>query len=218
MTAPAHPGIDTSDIQAVHGALRSALASVGELVGSVADGDVSRAGVVGSYYDNVLRFLNVHHLGEDELLWPRLLERAPGSVEIIEMVAGQHDTIHQMLLACLQLVARWQESASAADGVALVDALVALGAELNPHLDQEEELVVPLAAAHFTQEEWGEFPGHALRSFDGDKVWLILGLIRDKMTDQQRDDMLANMPPPVSGMWRNLGADAYAAFMDQVRG
>ena len=34
-------------------------------------------------------------------------------------------------------------------------------------------------------------PGHGMAAFDGDKIWLILGLIRERMNDEQRAAMLA---------------------------
>ena len=58
----------------------------------------------------------------------------------------------------------------------------------RPHLDREEAAILPLAAAHLTPEEWGKLPGHAMGSFGGDKIWLIIGLIRENFTQEQRDD------------------------------
>ena len=66
---------------------------------------------------------------------------------------------------------------------------------LVEHLDEEERLGLPLAAEYLSAEEWGRLPGHGLAAFDGDKVWLILGLIRERMNEEQRVAMLAHMPP-----------------------
>ena len=61
--------------------------------------------------------------------------------------------------------------------------------------------MLPLAAEHLSVEEWGALPGHGMADFDGDKIWLILGLIRERMTDDQRAAMMAHMPPPALEMW-----------------
>ena len=37
------------------------------------------------------------------------------------------------------------------------------------------------------------------------------------MTQQQRDGMLAHMPPPPREMWQNMGEDAFNAMIAQVR-
>lgn len=208
---------DTTDLIAVHGVFRDALDWAPGLIGDVPARDLARAAVVGSYYDNVLRFLTVHHDGEDALIWPKLAERAPGRTDLVDEMWADHERIHDTLQTAADVVARWTSSADPAAGRQAVSALQDLAASLLPHLDHEDEQVVPLCAEHLSPEEWAEMPGHALRAFDGDKVWLILGLIRENMTQEQRDAMLAHMPPPPRDMWINMGRDAFEQFIAQVR-
>ena len=66
-----------------------------------------------------------------------------------------------------------------------------LGSHLNEHLLEEEQKILPLAAEHLSMEEWGKMPAHGMAAFDGDKIWLILGLIRERMTDGQVAAMTA---------------------------
>jgi hypothetical protein len=95
-------------------------------------------------------------------------------------------------------------------------ALGALREHLLEHLDEEERLVLPLAAEYLSAEEWGRLPGHGLAAFDGDKVWLILGLIRERMDEDQRAAMLAHMPPPAVDMWTGFGEQAFNELAAQV--
>ena len=76
--------------------------------------------------------------------------------------------------------------------------------------------MLPLCAEHLSVEEWGALPGHALASFDGDKVWLILGPVPDQMAPEQRELMLANMPPPAVDMWTGFGEQAYKNLVAEV--
>ena len=55
-----------------------------------------------------------------------------------------------------------------------------------------------------------------MASFDGDKVWLILGLIRQRMTQGQRDQMLAVMPPPAIEMWHGFGEETFISLIADV--
>ncbi len=71
---------------------------------------------------------------------------------------------------------------------------------------------------HLTIEEWGELPGHAMRNYPGDRIWLVLGLVRENMTRSQRDMMLAHMPPPAVEMWTTKGEGAFTTYMGEVRG
>ena len=67
-------------------------------------------------------------------------------------------------------------------------------------------------------EEWGALPGHGMANFHGDKIWLILGLIRERMTDEQRAAMLAHMPPPALEMWTGFGEQAFKEYAAEGRG
>ncbi len=82
----------------------------------------------------------------------------------------------------------------------------ALCTHLGEHLDEEEQKVLPLAAANLSMEEWGALPAHGMANFHGDKIWLILGLIRERMTDEQRAEMTgapaAARPRHVDGVRR----------------
>lgn len=208
---------DTTDMLAVHKVFRQALATAPALVGDAPVGDAERAALVASYYDNVLRFLNVHHDGEDKLVWPKLLERCPADTDLVRRMVSNHEDIHGPIDRAGTAVAAWGRSADAVAARTLTAALAQLEAKLIPHLDDEEERIVPLCAEHLTMEEWGQMPGHALSHFDGDKVWLILGLIRENMTQAQRDAMLEHMPPPPREMWINMGNAAFDEFIAEVR-
>ncbi|MGH9107727.1 MAG: hemerythrin domain-containing protein [Acidimicrobiales bacterium] len=189
----------------LHEVFRQALGSAHALLGNVAAGDTARAAIVASYYDNVLRFLRVHHDSEDELVWPKLLERCPTQAPLISGMISEHHNIHVALDKAASSVSDWATSTEPAGARGLASALAGLGEKLVPHLDEEEEAILPPCSEHLTIEEWGEMPGHALAHYGGDKIWLILGLLRRHMTQTQRGAMLEHMPPPARDMWINRG-------------
>ena len=122
------------------------------------------------------------------------------------------------LLGRMHAGAESRNTAGAALSTAAVSAgLRALEATLIPHLDEEEANVVPLAAAHMNAAEWGQLSGHAMGHFQGDKVWLIMGLVRENFTQEQRDMMLAHMPPPAREMWETAGERSFNELIVQVR-
>ena len=207
--------IDVSDMIPVHQALRETLGAAPRLVGTVEDGDCDRRALIANFYGNVIAFLHVHHQGEELLVFPVLRERCPDEQSLVDRIAGQHRDVDRLVSESTALLQRW-DSGDAGDRDTCARTLHALGKQLTLHLDDEEQLVLPLCAAHLSEAEWGALPGHALGSFDGDKVWLILGLIRANMTDEQRDRMLVNMPPPAVDMWTSFGESSYNALMEQV--
>jgi hypothetical protein len=204
---------DTSDMPALHAVFRKAFAAAPYLVGEAPADDTGRSALVGSYYDNVLRLLHAHHGGEDELVWPKLLERCPDQAELVSEIAAQHEAVSTLMEITMAQLQQWAGSASGHDAAALTESMRLLSNELDAHLDEEEAKILPLCARYITQQEWAELPEHGFKHFDGDKPWLILGLIFDNMPDGVADYVLANMPPPVGQMWANFGSTAYADFM-----
>jgi hypothetical protein len=204
---------DTSDMPALHAVFRKSLAAAPGLIGAAPADDTGRSAIVGTYYDNVLRLLHAHHGGEDELIWPKLLERCPDDAELVSEVAAQHQAVSKLIEVTMSQLQQWAGSGSERDAATLAGLMRQLNDELVPHLDAEEALVLPLCARYITQQEWAELPQHGMKHFDGDKPWLIMGLIFDNMPDGARDHVLASMPPPVGQMWANFGSTAYADFM-----
>jgi hemerythrin-like domain-containing protein len=215
MTTESMPAPDTTDMLAVHRVFRDTLAAAPALVNAPEATDADRVDLLKNFYDNVLNFLAVHHHGEDLLVFPLLRERVPDQLELINHVAGQHHDVDDHVMASTEALAAWTPGDAAAQA-RVGDALQALGKAMVDHLDQEERDLLPLCGEHLTLPEWGALPGHGIANFQGDKVWLILGLIRQRMTQEQRDAMLEHMPPPAVDMWTNFGEAAFNDLINQV--
>lgn len=213
--APVRP--DTRDMIAVHAVFRQSLAAAPRLVGGASRNDGQHAANVAAFYANLLAFLHVHHEGEDELLWPKLLERCPDQAARVQEIADQHGQVSALIASAEGELAEWAVEPNTDHGAKLAGALVALGFKLAEHLDQEEEHVLPLAAEHLTVEEWAELPAHGMRHFSGDKLWLILGLLFEQMPPSAVETVLSHMPPPLAAFWRDEGRDLFDAFVADVR-
>jgi len=214
MSEPA-PRPDTSDMPAVHKVFRLSLAATPAFTASAA-GDSDRRALIANYYTNVLAFLEAHHDGEEELVFPLIIERAPESKILVEEAKAQHAKVVGLMATARDSLGSWEAKADS-DASGVVQSLQALNNVLSPHLDQEEAEIVPLASEHLTIEEWGALPGHAMAHFQGDKIWLIMGLIRENFTQSQRDMMLEHMPPPARQMWETMGESSFNDLIAQVR-
>jgi hypothetical protein len=172
-------------------------------------------GLISNFYENVLSFLHVHHDGEEKLIFSLLRERCPDEVTLVDEMAAQHADVVGLIESSHRAIGAWaggdrtaQESSAAALGE--------LSARLDEHLSAEERQLLPLCADNLSLEEWGALPGHAMGAFGGDKIWLIIGLIRHQMTQAQRDEMLAHMPPPAVEMWTGFGEQAYKNLVAEI--
>jgi iron-sulfur cluster repair protein YtfE (RIC family) len=206
---------DTSDMANVHQVFRSSLASGPDFVASAA-GSEGRRALISNYYLNLIDFLEVHHDGEERLVFPLLAERAVDDQAVVEEAARQHAEVMTLMERVKSSMRDW-ESTGDAKAPAAVESLRTLDEVLIPHLNDEEVIIVPLASRHLTQQEWGQLPGHAMGQFGGDKIWLIIGLIRENFTEAQRQMMLERMPPPAREMWESMGEAAFTELIAQVR-
>jgi Hemerythrin HHE cation binding domain len=211
----AAPRPDTTDMFAVHGVFRDALGAAPTLVGGIAPGDAERVALIANYYENILSFLHTHHEGEEELVFPLLRERCDGAGQLMDRMAEEHHEALELLEQARVALAAWPGGDAAAQQAAR-ECLVELGSHLNEHLLEEEQKVLPLAGANLSMEEWGAMPAHGMAAFDGDKIWLVVGLIRERMNDEQRAAMMAHMPPPALEMWTGFGEQAFKEYSTVV--
>ena len=148
-----HP-IEVRDMAIVHRLFRQAYDEAARLVRASPTPSPGRVTFLADHIDLVLGGLHSHHQDEDELLYPKLIERVPEQAPMTEHVEHEHLLIKTALDAASAACAAWRGRPSAETGEALAAALDHLNAVVQPHLDDEEQKVVPLAAVTLTQQEW----------------------------------------------------------------
>ncbi len=216
MPGPGNYETETGDMCHVHKALLSAFDAADDLV-AAAGTDVTKVGAVATFFENVLEFLHVHHEGEDELLYPRIVERCTEHATLLEQIDKEHALLNEPMATARAAIASWAAEPTPDTGAVVATSLDIVEGTLRPHLRIEEELVLPIASAHLSPEEWGQLPAHSMQSFSGDKPWLPFGLILDQLNQEQRAGMLAHLPEPLHQAWDHEWSPAYAGFMTELR-
>lgn len=103
--------------------------------------------------------LRRHHEGEDHYLWPLLLDRAPGSREVLDAMEREHHDIDEPLLD-LEAAARGLVAGRRGPHDVL-EALDSLEGPLLDHLAHEEADGMQIAARVLSHQEWKEFEQRA---------------------------------------------------------
>ena len=205
-TAP----IDTSVMPTVHTLFRREIRLAGGVVRRVPDGDVKRAGVVADHLDLVARTLHEHHTAEDELLWPKLLERVPTELApIVRLMESQHGQVDALLGEIGEVRPRWAATADPADRNRLADLFDQLYVHLAEHLDAEEERLLPIAARAVTLAEWEELGVRARQDQGLAEGVLVFGMIDYEGDPAVVAQMLAEAPAPVRWLVPKLGRRAF---------
>ena len=218
MTSTANaPLTDVHDMVVVHRVFRREFRLLPQLVREVAPGDTARAAVLAGHARLVLTGLHGHHTSEDELLWPKLLERCTPDAELVHRMEEQHDRVHAALEDLGPALDRWEVEARPAVGEEVASGFDALRTALLEHLDDEEREILPLAARHVTQAEWNELGEHGVSKTKLREMPILFGAVAEEATPEEMVHILSTVPPPVRFLLRTVFARRYRRYVSRVR-
>ncbi|MEV8511597.1 hemerythrin domain-containing protein [Dactylosporangium sp. NPDC051484] len=196
----------------VHQVYRRELRLLATLVADVAEGDHDRAAVVGEHLTDITDSLHEHHVGEDSLLWPLLLDRAGPQADLVHRMEKQHGELHELLREVAELNPRWREKAAAADRDRLAGIVDRVSALTDEHLTDEERNVLPLIRQHITPDEWQAFEVRGRDSIPQEKALVFLGIGLEDATPHEREKLVGGLPPEVLQFWEGPGGQQYAQW------
>lgn len=208
----------THEMVLVHRVFRRELGLAPGLVAAVPAHDRRTGARLGGHLRFVLDGLHVHHSGEDELLWPLLVERATLEGELVAGMQSQHAALATHLDIVRSVLGRWETTAEPAVGAALIAALRPLHELLVVHLDEEERRILPLVTAWITAGEWARLAQHGFRHMPKRALFRQLGAILEDTDEMERRDFLATVPPPVRLLWAVFGRRVYLRHIKRIRG
>lgn len=211
------PMADVSDMYVVHRVFRREFTLIPRLVREVPQGDTARAHVVAEHLRLVVAGLHMHHTGEDELLWPLLLERAAPSAELIHTMQAQHARVDDYAERLEPLVADWESNAAAVRAEQVARLVEEFWAALLEHLELEEREILPLASRHVTAEEWEQLGKHGSHQMRRDQLPLMFGALLEETDEDERAMMLGKQPLPIRLLLKWVGLRQYRRYITRVR-
>jgi iron-sulfur cluster repair protein YtfE (RIC family) len=211
------PLTDVHDMVVVHRVFRREFRLLPELVRAVPAGDTARAAVLAGHGRLLLRGLHGHHTSEDELLWPKLLDRCTPDAELVHRMEAQHERVHDAIERIGPALDRWEAEARPAVTEEVASAFDELRVALLEHLADEEREILPLAARHVTQAEWDELGEHGMRETRIREMPILFGAVTEEATPEERAHMFAIVPPPVRLLLRTVFARRYRTYVSRVR-
>ena len=214
---PAGPLADVRDMYVVHRTFRREFGLLPDLVRQVPRGDTARATTVADHLDLILAGLHMHHTGEDEVLWPLLLERAAPAADLVHTMQAQHEAVDGHADRIGPLLAEWRATASAVRGEQLARLVEAFREALLEHLDLEEREILPLASRHVTAQEWDSLGDHGVDAMTKAQLPLMFGAVLEDATDEERAMMLGKLPLLIRLLLTTVGKWQYRRYVSRVR-
>jgi hemerythrin-like domain-containing protein len=209
---------DTHEMVIIHRVFRREFGLLPELIGRVAVGDTERASLVGEHLTDVVFSLHHHHEGEDDLLWPPLLETATLETDLIHRMESQHTALSSALEQIDKLTPAWAATANQADRDGLAAAVTEATAILEEHMGEEEREILPLVREHLTAEQWNKLGERGAKAIDDKrKRLLFLGMILEDCSPEEEREFLKKMPAPVRVLWKIVGRRSYDGYVRVLR-
>jgi hypothetical protein len=209
--------IDVRDMAIIHRTFRKAYEESARLVRAAPAPSPGRVTFLADHIDFGIAMLHVHHEDEDALLYPKLIERVPEQAPMTEQVDHEHQLIKTALDAASAACAAWRQRPSAETGEALAASLDQLNEVVQPHLDDEEQKIVPLAAVTLTQQEWDAVGKHGVAQIPPNRRGVAFGMILEPLGQADRSYMMKTLPAPVRMLYPFLIARPWKKYAATLR-
>jgi deazaflavin-dependent oxidoreductase (nitroreductase family) len=206
----------TEEMAVIHRIFRRGFPEIARLVRRTPPSATARAGAIAAHLDFLLNSLHHHHTGEDENVWPLLLERAAPQAELIDRMEQQHATVADRSARVRTELESWRVAPG--DGEALATALDEFADALVEHLDDEEANVVPLLRVHITADEWRRFGEATFEKFTNEEKLIATGTLEEVAAPEEQEWFIGGLPVPIKVMWRLVGRRRYRRYITRVRG
>jgi hypothetical protein len=155
------------------------------------------AHVLGSRWPVFARLLHHHHETEDEHIFPVITEARPDAKALIERLEAEHHDLVPKLDAVDAAVAAFEHAPTAESLRAAHDAIAVVRDTLFPHLDVEDNEVLPIAAESVDGQLWDDIGEEAFKTLPKADVPIAAGALDEVIHDMPKDEWPPPPPLPV---------------------
>jgi hemerythrin-like domain-containing protein len=209
--------VDTQGMLLIHRLIRREFGLLPKLIRAAAT-NVTRAKLIARHATEMLDFLNTHHSGEDQLVWPLLRSRCALDEALINRMEEQHEAVAGAVTSVAAELSGWAGTAELGAGERIATTLESLNAVLNAHLAEEESQILPLVATHLGQAEWDALADHGFAAVPGRRRLVMLGHMLEEANPSERAHMMLKVPPPARLAYRVIGRRQFARETAAIRG
>jgi hemerythrin-like domain-containing protein len=138
----------------VHDALRRDLNRAIRVLSKAPFPQAAQRSAIGEHISWMMQFLHAHHHGEDAGLWPLVQTRNPAAAPLLEAMEADHARVAPLIDEVDRAARGYASESSDENRTGLRDALMRLSELLLPHLEREENEMMPLVSVSISAGEW----------------------------------------------------------------
>ena len=173
--------------------------------------------VIRPYWDFYTAILHHHHPTEDVSIFPALLAVRPEMRPTIDMLEDEHVELGPNIDAVEAAVATFVNRPDASAQRAMHDAIVSLRDWFFPHLDVEDEKILPAIAESIPPKHWKRLDKAALKSIPPKHLAFAVAALDEVIQSLPDEDRPSSPPPPIRLMlavsWRKRWAAVVQPFL-----
>lgn len=207
---------DRGEMVMVHTMFRREFGLIPALIRATSDGE--QAKIIADHFRLLADTLHHHHRGEDDFVWPLLVERAGESAALIRLMDDQHRGIAARLDIIRKRLGKWCAGDPGLMASTLADDVTSFVDLLNEHLRTEEDHVVPLMEVHITADEFDRGVQQAAVDVDPATLPLTFGMLMYEGEPTLVDRALAHMTSEARPITRDLATRVFADHAVRVHG
>ena len=200
-TRPAD-AVDTADYRVIHHCLRIAPHRLVAALMDFEPGDHPRARALERYWRGYAGEVLAHHTVEDEIFFPRLVERVPVVADQLATVDAEHHRLDELMAATGAAMTRLGTSAQRQDADDAAACLRELADLMDRHLDFEDTDLVPLFSRHFTAMEYSQMERAAKSSLSLSQAAFTVPFVMYWAPPHEAAGMLAGAPLAMRLLYR----------------
>lgn len=210
---------DSRDMYPAHAVFRREFAAVPALARAAADGDRRRARQLANHVEYLIGFLHGHHQAEDDIVWPKILERGAAEVApLVETMEAQHDGLDKALKDLHIKAASWGESASRADSDSVAAAVETLLPHLREHLDTEEATLLSLIDKYIYEDEWKQVGGSSMTSLPKSMLGVSFGMALYEADAEMVGVIKYSLPAVPWAIFSRIGPPSFRRYARKIHG
>ncbi|PBC52468.1 polyketide cyclase [Rhodococcus sp. ACS1] len=183
MTTDTRHSADTRIMRIVHNALRRDIARAAEALHMAPPPAQTQRVALADHLVWMMHFLHLHHSGEDRGLWPLVRELNPDAGPLLDVMDADHARIVPEMERVAAAATEYRAHPAAREE--LSRSLAALGQVLLPHLQREEDEMMPVVARTLTRGQWDDVEQEVFiasktkRELGIEAHWLVDGVDRE---------------------------------------
>jgi hemerythrin-like domain-containing protein len=202
----------------MHRAIRNDIANLSAASRRINQLNPQDAAKLHKWFTFFWEMVEVHHTGEDDEVFPTIMQRVPDTKNQMEVLTENHDELDELVEEIgVTLQNLGQDTASREESRRhLVYLTSRFEKEMNEHLDREEQVVIPALARHFSAAEQIAIEKN-LKQPPLKRMALLVPWVFSALSEEEQAKGIKMLPLPMRWLYRLSWKKKYAKFTEVLK-